>query len=101
MFQYARYCHTKHYPTTDSNRLLAAGVLFFQSCKPLSIYSFRVIVILLSLFSIGSCVSVFNFLCVGKFFKTISLCVCWLCYLFDKALVVALACAALVMCLQK
>jgi hypothetical protein len=36
---------------------------------------------------------------VGKFLKQL-LAVCWLCKLFDKALVVALACGALAMCLQ-
>jgi hypothetical protein len=46
----------------------------FQSCKPLSLLSFRVIVILFSVFSVGLCVSVFYFfLSVGKFFKTIFL----------------------------
>jgi hypothetical protein len=45
----------------------------FQSCKPLSLFSFRVIFILLSSF-LSACVSAFFvFLSVGKFFKTIFL----------------------------
>jgi hypothetical protein len=70
-----------------------------QSCKPLSILSFRVIVILQSFFFVGSFVSVFYFLSVGKFLKQF-LTVRWLCKLFDKALVEALARGALAMCLQ-
>jgi hypothetical protein len=46
----------------------------FKPCKPLSILSFRVIVILLFYLSVSARVSAFFiFLSVGKFFKTILL----------------------------
>jgi len=64
----------------------------------LSLFSFRVIVILLSFYSVGSCVSVFYFLSVGILKQFLS--VRWLCKLFDKALAVVLARGALAMCLQ-
>ncbi len=48
----------------------------FQSCKPLSLFSFRVIVILLSAFSVGSRASVFYFLkCQQIFLNNFSRCV--------------------------
>jgi hypothetical protein len=62
--------------------------------------SFRVIVILLSFFSVGLCVSVFYFFKVSANFLKQFLSVRWLCKLFDKALVVALARGALAMFLQ-
>ena len=86
--------------TTDGAiHSITAWCSVFQSCKSLSIFSFRVIVILLSFFSVGSCVRVYIFLSVGKFLKQF-LSVRLLCKLFDKALVVALARVALAMCLQ-
>jgi len=41
----------------------------FQSCKPLSLFTLRFIVILHSFFIIGSCVSVFYFFMCRQFFK--------------------------------
>jgi hypothetical protein len=65
----------------------------------MSLLSLRVIVILLSCFSVSARVSAFFiFLCDGIFLNNYSL--RWLCKLFDKTLVVALARAALAMCLQ-
>jgi hypothetical protein len=80
--------------------IITAWCSVLQSCKPLSLFSFRVIVILLSCLSVGSCVSVFYFFLVSANFLKQFLSVCWFCKLFDKALVVALARGALAMCLQ-
>ena len=71
----------------------------FQSCKPLLILSGLVIVISLFCLCWLVCQSFLFFLVSANFLKQF-LSVHWLCKLFDKALVVALARVALAMCLQ-
>ena len=72
----------------------------FQSCKPLSLFSFRVIFILLSDFYVGlECQRLLFFKVSANFLKQF-LSASWLCKLFDKALGLALARGALAMCLQ-
>jgi len=77
-----------------SARLILAFVTawcsVFQSRKPLSLFSFRVIVILLSCLSEAARVSAFLFFKVSANFLKQFLSVRWLCKLFDKALVGAL-----------
>jgi len=48
---------------------VTAWCSIFQSCKPLFLFSFLDLIILLSFFSIGSCVSVFYFFSGSIFFK--------------------------------
>jgi len=67
----------------------------------LSLFSFRVIVILLSYFSVSACASAFfNFLIVSANSLKQFLSGRWLCKLFDNALFLALARGALAKCLQ-
>jgi hypothetical protein len=65
----------------------------------LALFSFRVIVILLSVFLSACVAAFFIFYVTVNFFKQF-LSVRWLCKLFDKVLVIALARGALPMCLQ-
>jgi len=79
--------------------LVTAWCSVFQSCKPLSLFSFRGIVILLSLF-LSACVSAFFIFYVSANFFKQFLSVRWLCKFFGKAWVIALARGALPMSLQ-